>query len=243
MLKRTIYLFCIGSLKRTRLFTPLNIGSYVCRRPFSNLPIKVSDEVQHALKGKHPVVALESTIITHGLPYPENFKMAQEVESIVRSEGATPATIAFIDGTPTVGICESSLERLAIDTSHMAKVSRRDIGHVMSHKLSGGTTIAATMIFAHKCGIKVFATGGLGGVHRDSETTMDVSADLDELARTPVSVVCSGPKSILDIPKTIEYLETKGVYVSTFGSAGTNIPGFYTADSGVAVSDMRYVSK
>jgi pseudouridine-5'-phosphate glycosidase len=206
-------------------------------RLFPALPIQVNEEIQQALSEKRPVVALESTIITHGLPYPENLKMAQDVEALVRDQGAIPATMGFIDGIPTVGISESSLNRLASDTSKMVKISRRDIGHVMSHKLSGGTTISSTMILAHMSGIKVFATGGLGGVHRGSETTMDISADLDELGRTPVGVICSGPKSILDIPKTIEYLETKGVYVSTMGPPGTNIPGFYTADSGVPVCE------
>lgn len=205
------------------------------KRTFSRLPLVINDEIQDALNRKMPVVALESTIITHGLPYPENLTMAREVEAVIRGQGAIPATMAFVDGKPIVGVGEQQLQRLA-ESKDLVKVSRRDIGHVMSRKLTGGTTIASTMILAHRAGIKVFATGGLGGVHRGCETTMDISADLDELGRTPVGVVCSGPKSILDIPKTMEYLETKGVYVSTYGSRKTNIPGFFTADSGVPVS-------
>ncbi|ANB12912.1 hypothetical protein AWJ20_1190 [Sugiyamaella lignohabitans] len=208
-----------------------------CRK-FGSVPLQVSPEVQQALADKKPIVALESTIITHGLPFPENLQMAADVESIIRSEGAVPATTAFINGVPLVGTTPADLEYLAgkSSKSKMEKISRRDIPYIMSRKLSGGTTIAGTMILAHRANIKVFSTGGLGGVHRGVESSWDISADLDELGRTPVGVVCSGPKSILDIPRTMEYLETKGVHVSTLGPVGTNIPGFYTRDSGVPVS-------
>lgn len=155
--------------------------------------------------------------------------MAQSVEETIRENGGIPATCAFIDGKPHVGLSESQLISLAESTS-ANKVSRRDIGYVMANKQNGGTTIALTMILSHMAGIKVFATGGLGGVHRDGQFTMDVSADLTELGRTPVSVVCAGPKSILDIGLTLEYLETQGVFVGTYKQG--NIPGFYTQDSG-----------
>uniref|UniRef100_A0A060TA86 ARAD1D21692p n=1 Tax=Blastobotrys adeninivorans TaxID=409370 RepID=A0A060TA86_BLAAD len=194
--------------------------------------LNISPEVQRALDDRSPIVALESTIITHGLPYPDNLEMATQVEEEIRKEGAVPATMAFIDGIPQVGLNEEQILKLSA-LQKGVKISRRDIGHVVAKKLSGGTTIAGTMILAHMAGIQVFATGGLGGVHREGEITMDVSADLDELARTPVSVVCSGPKSILDIGRTMEYLETKGVPVSTYGEPGTNVPGFFTSDSGV----------
>jgi len=200
------------------------------KRCFSNL--RISEELRQALSEKKPIVSLESTIITHGLPYPQNIEMAQRVEKEIRKYGAIPATTAFIQGIPKVGLNESELEMLA-NSSNATKVSRRDIPYVLSQKLNGGTTISGTMILSEKAGIKVFATGGLGGVHRDGENSMDISADLDELGRTPVAVVCAGPKSILDIERTMEYLETKGVFVGTWGPEGTNIPGFYTRDSGV----------
>ncbi|SCU80700.1 LANO_0B00914g1_1 [Lachancea nothofagi CBS 11611] len=198
--------------------------------------IKISDEVKNALAIGKPVVALESTIITHGLPFPQNLEMAMKVESLIRQNNAIPATIAFIDGVPTVGLGASELERLA-DTAGsdiINKVSRRDIAYTIANKQLGGTTISSTMILSHMAGIKVFATGGLGGVHRGAEVTMDISADLEELGRTPVAVVCAGPKAILDIEKTMEYLETQGCMVATYGPAGTNVPGFYTRNSGVS---------
>ncbi|CAN6662417.1 hypothetical protein TRVA0_034S00518 [Trichomonascus vanleenenianus] len=204
-----------------------------CRRHISSsAPLKITPEVQDALKSNKPVVSLESTILTHGLPYPQNLQMAKEVEDVIRENGAIPATTAFIHGSPMVGLNDENLEYLC-NTPDLFKVSRRDVPYVVSRKLSGGTTIAGTMILSHLAGIKVFATGGLGGVHRGAEITMDVSADLEELGQTPVGVVCSGPKSILDIAKTMEYLETKGVHVTTMGPQGTNIPGFFTRDSGV----------
>lgn len=197
--------------------------------------LSISNEVQHALAGKTPVVALESTIITHGLPFPQNVEMALRVEKVIRDAGAVPATIAFINGKPKVGLTINEIEQLAdyATRGDVNKVSRRDIAYTVGNNLQGGTTISGTMILAHLAGIKVFATGGLGGVHRGAEVTMDVSADLEELGRTPVAVVCAGPKAILDIEKTMEYLETKGCMVATMGSRGVNVPGFYTRDSGV----------
>jgi pseudouridine-5'-phosphate glycosidase/pseudouridine kinase len=201
----------------------------VSRRLFS---IQISQEVKDALRSHIPVVSLESTIITHGLPYPQNIEMALKVEDEIRRHGCVPATTAFIKGIPKVGLTSDELKELAQDVN-VKKVSRRDIPFIMAKGLNGGTTISGTMILSQKAGIKVFATGGLGGVHRDGENTMDISADLDELSKTSVAVVCAGPKSILDIERTMEYLETKGVFVGTFGPDGTNIPGFYTRDSGV----------
>lgn len=212
------------------------------RSPLStllSLPVVISEEVQQAHSDKTaPVVSLESTIITHGLPYPQNLSMATEVEDLIRKKGAIPATCAFIDGVPYVGLSEEQLGRLAesavLRTAN--KVSRRDIGYTLASKSLGGTTISLTMILSHLSGIKVFATGGLGGVHKDGHYTMDVSADLTELGRTPVSVVCSGPKSILDIGLTMEYLETQGVFVGTYNDNGRKeleVPGFYCRESGV----------
>lgn len=207
------------------------ISRFFFKRSFSSL--KLSEELKWALQEKKPIVSLESTIITHGLPYPQNLQMAKRVEQEIRTHGAIPATTAFINGVPKVGLTDFELEMLA-NSSNATKVSRRDIPYVMSQNLNGGTTISGTMILSNRAGIKVFATGGLGGVHRDGENTMDISADLDELGKTPVAVVCAGPKSILDIERTMEYLETKGVFVGTYGPEGTNVPGFYTRDSGVA---------
>ncbi|CAX43273.1 indigoidine synthase A-like protein, putative [Candida dubliniensis CD36] len=192
--------------------------------------LRISQEVTKALKEQRPVVALESTIITHGLPYPQNIEMAKSVEQVLRDKGVVPATCAFIEGVPHVGI--NDFEGL----SNAVKVSRRDIGYVMANKLNGGTTVASTMILSHLAGIKVFATGGLGGVHRDGQFSMDVSADLMELGKTPVSVVCAGPKSILDIGLTMEYLETQGVFVGTYNPEkldNVQVPGFYCRESGV----------
>ena len=190
----------------------------LCRR-FSNQAfkktVKVSDEVRQAISENVPVVALESTIITHGLPYPENIAMAKEVERLIRQNGAIPASIGFVKGVPTVGLNESEIELLGLPDIYNVKITRRDFANVLTRKLTGGTTIAGTMILANIAGVDVFATGGLGGVSRPW-TLADVSADLDELSKTPVAVVCSGPKSILDIKRTMEYLETKGVPVATY---------------------------
>ncbi len=188
-----------------------------------------SAEVAQARAAGKPIVALESTIISHGMPYPQNVQMAREVEQIIRDHGAVPATIAIIDGKICIGLSEEQLELLG--TSHDAmKVSRRDLPFVLATRRLGATTVAATMICAHMAGIKVFVTGGIGGVHRGAETSFDISADLLELASTDVAVVCAGVKSILDIPKTLEYLETHGVPVMSVGQPG--FPAFFTRESG-----------
>lgn len=208
-------------------------------RRLSTLPLTISYEVKQALNDAAPVVALESTIISHGLPYPQNIEMALQVEQTIRNNGAIPATCAFLDGKPVVGMGQHQLTQLAEQAKLglVNKVSRRDIGYVMANKQYGGTTIALTMILAHMAGIKVFATGGLGGVHKEGERTFDISADLSEMGRTPVSVVCAGPKSILDIGLTMEYLETQGVFVGTYDETqsliGVDVPGFYCRESGV----------
>ena len=177
------------------------------------------------------VVALESTIISHGMPYPQNLETALAVEAIVRAGGAEPATIAIIGGVPTVGLSPDQLDGLARTGSGAAKTSRRDLPLVVASRLTGATTVSATMLLAHAAGVRVFVTGGVGGVHRGGEATWDVSADLGELGRTPVAVVCAGVKSILDIPRTLEVLETQGVPVLTWQS--DEFPAFYTAASGL----------
>ena len=192
----------------------------------------ISTEVQQALKTGLPIVALESTIISHGMPFPQNLKTALTVEKIIREESAVPATIAILNGRIKIGLSQHELEQFAKQTSHI-KVSRRDLPLVISQKQSGGTTVAATMICAKLAGIAVFVTGGIGGVHRESENTMDISADLMELAQTNVAVVCAGIKSILDIPRTLEYLETQGVPV--IGYKTEEFPAFYTPSSGSLV--------
>ena len=187
--------------------------------------LQVSDEVAAAIVNGRPVVALESTIIAHGMPYPQNLETAMECMQIVREVGAVPAIIGIIEGTPTVGLSTDQVKLLAKSDS-VAKVSRRDIPIAMAKKLNGATTVAATMILASLAGIKIFATGGIGGVHRGAQKTMDVSADIMELAKTDVVVVCSGCKSILDIGLTLESLETQGVPV--LGYQTTEFPAFYT---------------
>ncbi|KAM4676558.1 uncharacterized protein O3C94_009010 isoform 1-T2 [Discoglossus pictus] len=191
---------------------------------------RVHARVQEALDDGRPVVALESTILTHGMPYPENISMAKQVEEIIRSNGSEPATVGILRGRVQVGLNEEELQFLA-ESKDCVKVSRRDLPYVLSQGLSGGSTVSGTMIAAHRAGIPVFVTGGIGGVHRDGETTMDVSADLTELGRTPVAVISAGVKSILDIGRTLEYLETEGVCVSTFGNS-RNFPAFFTQSSG-----------
>lgn len=193
-------------------------------------PLVFSADVAEARRAGKPLVALESTIITHGMPYPGNLQMAESVEAIIRSEGAVPATIAVIDGTVHVGLDRPMLEALA-QTKGAMKLSRADLAFAVAEGRTGATTVAATMIAAHLAGITVFATGGIGGVHRKAEETFDISADLDELARTDVIVVCAGAKAILDIPKTLEVLETRGVPVVTFGS--DMFPAFWSRDSGL----------
>ena len=190
--------------------------------------LDINQEVQTALDQKQAVVALESTIISHGMPYPQNVEMAKKVEEIIRQAGAVPATIAIMDGKIKVGLDPEDLERLASE-DHVAKVSRRDMAKVLASGGLGATTVATTMMGAHMAGIKVFVTGGIGGVHRGVEDTMDISADLEELAHTPVTVVCAGAKAILDLPRTLEYLETKGVPV--IGYQTDMLPAFYTSTS------------
>lgn len=195
--------------------------------------LNISQEVKHALENNMPVVALESTIISHGMPYPKNVQTALEVERIVREGGAIPATIAIINGKLTVGCSNEEIDRLGRSGLNVTKVSRRDIPFVMAKGLDGATTVAATMYIAAMAGIKIFATGGIGGVHRGAQETMDISADLDELQQTSVMVVCAGAKSILDIGLTLECLETRGVAV--VGYRTDDMPAFYTQKSGYKV--------
>lgn len=195
--------------------------------------INISNEVQNALKNNLPVVALESTIISHGMPYPKNVETALNVEKIIRENGAIPATIAIINGKLTVGCSHDEIDRLGRGGLNVTKVSRRDIPFILAKGLDGATTVAGTMYIASLAGIKVFATGGIGGVHRNAETTMDISADLDELQQTSVMVVCAGAKSILDIGLTLECLETRGVAV--VGYKTEDMPAFYTQKSGYKV--------
>ncbi|MCR8969189.1 pseudouridine-5'-phosphate glycosidase [Facklamia sp. 7083-14-GEN3] len=190
--------------------------------------LSISQEVQAAIIQQKPIVALESTIISHGMPYPQNVKMAQQTEQIIRDHGAVPATIAIMNGQFKIGLEEEDLEILAT-AKNVAKVSRRDLAEVIANKQLGATTVATTMIGAHLAGIKVFVTGGIGGVHRGYTDHMDVSADLEELAQTPVTVVCAGAKAILDLPRTLEYLETKGVPVT--GYQTDYLPAFYSSTS------------
>ena len=192
----------------------------------------ISEEIQNSIKENGPVVALESTIISHGMPFPQNLETALEVESIIRKEGALPATIAVIEGRIKIGLSNLELEQFSQGTKTV-KVSSRDLPLALSQKQDGGTTVAATMICSRMAGISVFVTGGIGGVHRGSEKTMDISGDLMELSRTNVAVVCAGIKSILDIPRTLEYLETQGVPV--IGYRTDEFPAFYTTTSGYSV--------
>lgn len=193
----------------------------------------VSDEVKEALEQNKPVVALESTIISHGMPYPQNVETALKVEQIIRDNGAIPATIAIINGQMRAGLSADEIDYLGKKGREVAKVSRRDLPVIIAEKKDGATTVTTTMMIAHMAGIDVFATGGIGGVHRGAETTMDISADLEELAQTPVMVICAGAKSILDLGLTLEYLETKGVPV--LGYQTEELPAFYTRKSGFSV--------
>ena len=193
--------------------------------------LKLSPEVADALRTGKPLVALESTIISHGMPYPQNVKTALECERVCRENGAVPATCAIIGGKLCAGLTAEEIDYLGREGAKVTKASRRDLPLLLAKGMDGATTVAATMIVARLSGIKVFATGGIGGVHRHGEDTMDVSADLDELSKTPVCVVCAGAKAILDLPRTMEYLETKGVPVIGFGT--DELPAFYTAKSGI----------
>lgn len=196
----------------------------------SNPYLDIKKDVLEALQSNKPVVALESTIISHGMPYPQNVEMAKKVESIIREEGAVPATIAIMNGKIKIGLTDEDLETFA-KSKEVAKVSRRDMAHIIASKTLGATTVASTMICAEMAGIKFFVTGGIGGVHRGYEHTLDVSADLEELSQTNVNVICAGAKAILDLPRTMEYLETKGV--SVVGFQTEVLPAFYTRTSDI----------
>ena len=197
------------------------------------LDLDVRPEIQTALRQGYPVVALESTLIAHGLPWPINLETARQAEAVVRAERAVPATIAVLRGRLTVGLTNAELELLA-QARDVFKASRRDLGVAVAQGRTAATTVAATMYLAHRAGIRLFATGGIGGAHRDARQPWDVSADLMELARTPVAVVCAGAKSILDIPRTLEILETEGVPVVGYGTQ--EFPAFYVRGSGEPVS-------
>ena len=198
-----------------------------------NKYLDVNPEVAEAIANGKPVVALESTIISHGMPYPQNVETALNVERIIRENGAVPATIAIIGGRLKAGLTAEEIEYFGKKGQAIHKASRRDLAVLCARGEDGATTVTTTMIIAHMAGIKIFATGGIGGVHRGAETTMDISADLEELGQTPVMVVCAGAKSILDLGLTLEYLETKGVPVIGFGTK--ELPAFYTRQSGFSV--------
>lgn len=234
------------AFSRNRLFCTTR----KCVRGISTVPkdtklFRISEEVREALHSNKPVVALETTIYTHGFPYPENVALASYLESIVRKNGGVPATIGILDGVARVGLSPEEIIQLCSTRGQTTlKLSRRDLAYATASSLAGssrlfhgGTTIAGTMILAHKAGIKIFATGGLGGVHRGGELSMDISADLTELGRTPVAVIASGCKGFLDIPRTLEYLETQGVGVATFADGRDitkriDFPAFWARDSG-----------
>ena len=198
-----------------------------------NRYLDVNPEVARALAEGRPVVALESTIISHGMPYPQNVQTALKVEQVIRDNGAVPATIAILGGRLKAGLSPEEIEYLGKTGTAVTKASRRDLPVIVAKKLDGATTVTTTMMIAHMAGIQIFATGGIGGVHRGAETTMDISADLEELANTPVMVICAGAKSILDLGLTLEYLETHGVPVIGYGTK--ELPAFYTRKSGFAV--------
>ncbi len=195
--------------------------------------VTLSPEIEEAKREHKPIVAMESTIISHGMPYPQNVETALECQRICRENGAVPATCAVIDGQICVGLTDEQIDYLGREGKNVNKASRRDLPLLLALRRDGATTVAATMIAAASAGIRVFATGGIGGVHRGAETTMDISADLEELAHTPVCVVCAGAKSILDLNLTMEYLETKGVPVIGYGT--DELPAFYTRKSGIKV--------
>ena len=210
------------------------------------LNVALSEEVADALATKKPVVALESTIISHGLPYPENLETARDLEQTIRNRGAVPATIAVIDGVAKAGLTDDELTLLSTPTSEILKLSRRDLPFAFSQNRNGATTVAATMVIAAAAGIQIFATGGIGGVHRGAEQSFDISADLTELARSDVAVICAGPKAILDIPATVEYLETLGVPVigyhcdmmPAFWSRQSEVEGTYRMDTASEIAEL-----
>ncbi|XP_044751750.1 pseudouridine-metabolizing bifunctional protein C1861.05 [Coccinella septempunctata] len=215
-------------LKNFRFISNLSVSEKLLRSGV----LSIKDEVRRALQRNDPIVALESTIITHGLPYPDNVKCAMDVENEIRQKGAIPATISILDGVIKAGLEYEEMEYIGnVEKSSPVKTSRRDFPYVLSKNLNGGTTVSGTLIVADALGISVFATGGIGGVHREGETTFDISADLTELGKSQVAVVSSGVKSILDIPKTLEYLETQGVFVATYGT-NQEFPAFYSRRSG-----------
>ncbi|XP_078509550.1 uncharacterized protein LOC144769367 [Lissotriton helveticus] len=224
-LKTTSYLKACILPQTSRTF-----GNSRGRKGLHDAVLRIDPCVQEALDDGKPVVALESTIVTHGMPYPHNIRMAREVEEIVRQNGSMPATVGVLHGKVHVGLNDTELQFLA-ETKDPVKVSRRDLPYVLSQRLSGGTTVSGTIIAAHKAGINIFVTGGIGGVHRGAATSMDVSADLTELGRSPVAVVSAGVKSILDIGRTLEYLETQGVCVASFGGSH-EFPAFFSPNSG-----------
>lgn len=192
--------------------------------------LELNEEVLEAVKNNHPIIALESSIISHGMPYPDNVNTALEVESIIRKQGVVPATIALYKGKIHIGLTSKIIGHLAQDTE-VKKASRRDIAYILSRKLTASTTVAASMFCAHLAGLSLFVTGGIGGVHQEAGNSFDISADLIELSTTPVTVICSGAKSILDLPKTLEVLETQGVPV--IGYATNEFPAFYSRSSGI----------
>ncbi|CEP07821.1 hypothetical protein [Parasitella parasitica] len=216
----------------------------IAKRGFHAYPIAksfiITPEIKAAIERKGPVVALESTIISHGMPYPQNVETAKVVENIIREQGAIPATIALLDGRVHIGLTDKTLENLGKIGPKAQKTSRRDLAAVLSQKKAGATTVASTMILARAAGIPIFVTGGIGGVHRGAEESFDISADLTELGRTPVAVICAGVKSILDIPKTLEVLETQGVTVITIGKTN-RFPAFYTPDSGYNANAAKLI--
>lgn len=197
------------------------------------MKVRANEEVREALGEGRPVIALESTIISHGMPYPQNVETAMNVERILREADVVPATVGIVDGEGVVGLSEAEIEELGRRGAQVPKVSRRDLPVIMAEGSWGATTVATTMILAAKAGVEFFVTGGIGGVHRGAEMTFDVSADLEELGRTNVTVICAGAKAILDLPKTLEVLETKGVPVLGFGT--DELPAFYTRTSGLPV--------
>lgn len=206
--------------------------------------LEISPEVQNAIENKLPIVALESTIISHGMPYPKNVDTALKAQNVVRENGAVPATIAIINGKLKVGLTDQEIDYLGKKGREVTKVSRRDIPYILATGKDGATTVSATMIIANLANIKIFATGGIGGVHRGAELSFDISCDLEELGQTNVSVVCAGAKAILDLPKTLEYLETKGVLVVGYNTS--KLPAFYSATSehnvDVNISDPNVIA-
>lgn len=196
--------------------------------------LEINEEIKKAIENNKPIVALESTIISHGMPYPKNVETALKCEEIIRSNNCVPATIAIINGKLKVGLTKEEIDYLGKEGRNVTKVSRRDIPYILALNKNGATTVSATMFIASLAGIKIFATGGIGGVHRNAENTMDISCDLEELSHTNVSVVCAGAKAILDLPKTLEYLETKGVLV--IGYKTNKLPAFYSSSSNIDVN-------